>query len=46
MVFSDELCEREMEVDGEPATVTLLDTWDVEVNWCSGAADAPSHGRT
>lgn len=29
--LSDELCEREIEVDGEPATVTLMDTWDVEV---------------
>ncbi|XP_053743800.1 GTP-binding protein GEM [Synchiropus splendidus] len=26
----DELCEKEIEVDGEPATVTLVDTWDVE----------------
>lgn len=32
--FSDELCEREVEVDGDPATVTLMDTWDVEVSWC------------
>uniref|UniRef100_H3C663 GTP-binding protein REM 2 n=1 Tax=Tetraodon nigroviridis TaxID=99883 RepID=H3C663_TETNG len=27
---ADELCEREVEVDGDPATVTLMDTWDVE----------------
>lgn len=26
----DELCEKEVEVDGEPATLTLLDTWDTE----------------
>ncbi|KAM9783052.1 GTP-binding protein GEM [Neosynchiropus ocellatus] len=26
----DELCEKEIEVDGEPATITLVDTWDVE----------------
>lgn len=33
---SDEVCEREIEVDGEPATVSLLDTWDVEVRPCIG----------
>ncbi|CAG6015484.1 GTP-binding protein GEM [Menidia menidia] len=26
----DEVCEKEIEVDGEPAVVTLLDTWDAE----------------
>lgn len=30
-MVSDELCEKEIEVDGEPATLTLLDTWDAEV---------------
>lgn len=44
--ISDELCEREIEVDGEPATVTLMDTWDVEVRWCIRAADARSNGCT
>ncbi|TWW79242.1 GTP-binding protein GEM [Takifugu flavidus] len=29
---ADEVCEREIEVDGEPATVSLLDTWDVETD--------------
>lgn len=31
VLFSDEVCEKEIEVDGEPATLTLLDTWDAEV---------------
>lgn len=35
-IQSDEVCEREIEVDGEPATVSLLDTWDVEVRRCVG----------
>ncbi|XP_060937952.1 GTP-binding protein GEM [Limanda limanda] len=26
----DEMCEKTIEVDGEPAAVTLLDTWDTE----------------
>lgn len=30
-IISDEVCEKEIEVDGEPATLTLLDTWDAEV---------------
>lgn len=25
------MCEKEIEVDGEPATLTVLDTWDAEV---------------
>lgn len=28
----DEVCEKEIEVDGEPATITLLDTWDTETD--------------
>ncbi|XP_029307817.1 GTP-binding protein GEM [Cottoperca gobio] len=28
----DEVCEKEIEVDGEPATITLLDTWDAETD--------------
>ncbi|XP_047453744.1 GTP-binding protein GEM [Mugil cephalus] len=28
----DEVCEKEIEVDGEPATITLLDTWDTEAD--------------
>lgn len=30
-VFLEELCEKEIEVDGEPATITLVDMWDAEV---------------
>lgn len=30
-IIPDEVCEKEIEVDGEPATLTLLDTWDAEV---------------
>lgn len=30
-MISDEVSEREIEVDGEPVTITLLDTWDPEV---------------
>lgn len=30
-LISDETCEKIIEVDGEPASVTLLDTWDAEV---------------
>lgn len=30
-ISSDELCEKEIEVDGEAATITLTDTWDTEV---------------
>lgn len=30
-IFSDEMCERVIEVDGEAAAVTVLDTWDAEV---------------
>uniref|UniRef100_A0A673B3Q9 GTP-binding protein n=1 Tax=Sphaeramia orbicularis TaxID=375764 RepID=A0A673B3Q9_9TELE len=26
----NEVCEKTVEVDGEPATITLLDTWDAE----------------
>uniref|UniRef100_A0A3Q3VYQ8 GTP-binding protein n=1 Tax=Mola mola TaxID=94237 RepID=A0A3Q3VYQ8_MOLML len=26
----DEVCEKEIEVDGEPATLALLDTWDID----------------
>lgn len=25
------MCEKEIEVDGEPAILTVLDTWDAEV---------------
>uniref|UniRef100_A0A673B5X6 GTP-binding protein n=1 Tax=Sphaeramia orbicularis TaxID=375764 RepID=A0A673B5X6_9TELE len=32
-LFGDEVCEKTVEVDGEPATITLLDTWDAEVRW-------------
>ncbi|KAI3361023.1 hypothetical protein L3Q82_013219 [Scortum barcoo] len=28
----DEVCEKVIEVDGEPATITLLDTWDAETD--------------
>ncbi|KAM4581004.1 GTP-binding protein GEM [Odontesthes bonariensis] len=28
----DEVCEKEIEVDGEPAILTLLDTWDAETD--------------
>ncbi|XP_033959410.1 GTP-binding protein GEM isoform X1 [Pseudochaenichthys georgianus] len=28
----EEVCEKEIEVDGEPATLTLLDTWDAETD--------------
>ncbi|XP_034730444.1 GTP-binding protein GEM [Etheostoma cragini] len=28
----DEMCEKEIEVDGEPATIILLDTWDAETD--------------
>ncbi|XP_068591905.1 GTP-binding protein GEM [Cebidichthys violaceus] len=28
----DEVCEKEIKVDGEPATITLLDTWDAETD--------------
>uniref|UniRef100_A0A1A7Y6K5 GTP-binding protein n=1 Tax=Iconisemion striatum TaxID=60296 RepID=A0A1A7Y6K5_9TELE len=28
----DEVCEKEIEVDGEPATIILLDTWDAETD--------------
>lgn len=30
-IISDEVCEKVIEVDGEPATIMLLDTWDAEV---------------
>ncbi|XP_059195650.1 GTP-binding protein GEM isoform X1 [Centropristis striata] len=32
-LFGDEVCEKEIEVDGEPASLTLLDTWDAEVRF-------------
>uniref|UniRef100_A0A1A8JAA6 GTP-binding protein n=2 Tax=Nothobranchius kuhntae TaxID=321403 RepID=A0A1A8JAA6_NOTKU len=28
----DQVCEKEIEVDGEPATIILLDTWDAETD--------------
>ncbi|XP_045901379.1 GTP-binding protein GEM [Micropterus dolomieu] len=28
----DEVCEKTIEVDGEPAAITLLDTWDAETD--------------
>uniref|UniRef100_A0A3B5A842 GTP-binding protein n=1 Tax=Stegastes partitus TaxID=144197 RepID=A0A3B5A842_9TELE len=28
-----EVCEKEIEVDGEPVTITLLDTWDPDNEW-------------
>ncbi|TKS82026.1 Cadherin-17 Intestinal peptide-associated transporter HPT-1 [Collichthys lucidus] len=28
----DEVCEKEIEVDGEPAILTVLDTWDAETD--------------
>uniref|UniRef100_A0A3Q3E993 GTP-binding protein n=1 Tax=Labrus bergylta TaxID=56723 RepID=A0A3Q3E993_9LABR len=28
----NEVCEKEIEVDGEPATLTVLDTWDSETD--------------
>uniref|UniRef100_A0A3Q3IDC3 GTP-binding protein n=1 Tax=Monopterus albus TaxID=43700 RepID=A0A3Q3IDC3_MONAL len=28
-----EMCEKVIEVDGEPAAVTLLDTWDTDSEW-------------
>ncbi|RVE62647.1 hypothetical protein OJAV_G00159200 [Oryzias javanicus] len=28
----EELCEKEIEVDGEPATITLVDMWDAETD--------------
>lgn len=31
-IFSGEMRERLVEVDGEAAAVTLLDTWDAEVS--------------
>lgn len=31
VLVADDFCEKEVEVDGEPATLTLLDTWDAEV---------------
>lgn len=30
-INADDVCEKEIEVDGEPATITLLDTWEAEV---------------
>ncbi|XP_024122739.1 GTP-binding protein GEM [Oryzias melastigma] len=41
----EELCEKEIEVDGEPATITLVDMWDAETDeWtqeqCMQTADA------
>uniref|UniRef100_A0A672GA36 GTP-binding protein n=1 Tax=Salarias fasciatus TaxID=181472 RepID=A0A672GA36_SALFA len=27
-----EVCEKDIEVDGEPATITLVDTWDTEAD--------------
>lgn len=30
---SDEVTEKEIEVDGEPASITLIDTWDSEVSF-------------
>uniref|UniRef100_A0A8C9X1R0 GTP-binding protein n=1 Tax=Sander lucioperca TaxID=283035 RepID=A0A8C9X1R0_SANLU len=40
----DEMCEKEIEVDGEPATLTLLDTWDTDNEWaqehCMQTGDA------
>lgn len=35
-LISDEVCEKEFEVDGEPATLTVLDTWDAEVRCRTG----------
>ncbi|XP_056458348.1 GTP-binding protein GEM [Gadus chalcogrammus] len=29
-IYGDEVCERTIEVDGEEATITLLDTWTTE----------------
>ncbi|XP_056142480.1 GTP-binding protein GEM [Lampris incognitus] len=29
-LYGDEVCEKTIEVDGESATITLLDTWDAE----------------
>ncbi|KAM4600644.1 GTP-binding protein GEM [Polymixia lowei] len=29
-LYGDEVCEKAVEVDGERATITLLDTWDAE----------------
>ncbi|XP_071376351.1 GTP-binding protein GEM [Centroberyx affinis] len=29
-LYGDEVCEKAIEVDGETATITLLDTWDAE----------------
>ncbi|XP_061572770.1 GTP-binding protein GEM [Cololabis saira] len=31
-LYGDEICEKEIEVDGETATITLLDTWDAETD--------------
>lgn len=31
ILIADEVCEKEIEVDGETATIILLDTWDAEV---------------
>uniref|UniRef100_A0A8P4FYE1 GTP-binding protein n=1 Tax=Dicentrarchus labrax TaxID=13489 RepID=A0A8P4FYE1_DICLA len=28
-----EMCEKEIEVDGEPATLTVLDSWDTDNEW-------------
>lgn len=36
-LFGDEVCEKTVEVDGELATITLLDTWDAETD-----GDCPS----
>ncbi|XP_072316177.1 GTP-binding protein GEM [Eucyclogobius newberryi] len=36
----DEVCEKEVEVDGETATVTLVDTWDSEMG-DDGVQDCP-----
>ncbi|KAM6909624.1 GTP-binding protein GEM [Xenentodon cancila] len=31
-LYGDEMCEKEIEVDGETAAITLLDTWDAETD--------------
>uniref|UniRef100_A0A672GR31 GTP-binding protein n=1 Tax=Salarias fasciatus TaxID=181472 RepID=A0A672GR31_SALFA len=34
----NEVCEKDIEVDGEPATITLVDTWDTEQHMQTGDA--------
>ncbi len=42
-MISDELCEKIIEVDGEAAAITLLDTWDAEVRWETDLCESDTH---